>query len=246
MQANVGKIKNMLKKAVETEKENLMKVRVHMYPSLRQFMIHEMAPPIVLPTKKALAMHSGNEMMGMQKPVQQLSVDMFIPYKKHVADLYKKVKSEFQAKTQGDGIPAMIESFSLSSEKDGKKTKYDVIILTSTAITMAQRQMFPFFQKFPENTFLLVVLLKNEKVVHVDSISLQESKLAPPAPIAPITPIAPLVPPIVAEKKEEEIISLPLPIVPIVPIVPKVKKTKVSKTEIPAVAPKKNTKKPKV
>ena len=238
MQANVGKIKNMLKKAVETEKENLMKVRVHMYPSLRQFMIHELAPPTVLPTKKALAMHSGNEMMGMQKPVQQLSVDMYVPYKKHVSDLYKKVKSEFQAKTQGDGIPAMIESFSLSSDKDGKKTKYDVIILTSTAITMAQRQMFPFFQKFPENAFLLVVLLKNEKVVHVDSISLHESKLAPPAPIAPIAPIVVL--PIVAEKKEEEIIALPLP------IVPKEKKTKAPKTVIPAVAPKKITKKPKV
>jgi hypothetical protein len=91
----------------------------------------------------------------------------------HIQDFFNKIKTHFQVEGHVEQeIPSFIESFTLSTDVHGKKTKYDLIVLTSSAIEQTQRELFPFFQKFPTHHFLLAVLLKNEKVVHVDSISL--------------------------------------------------------------------------
>jgi hypothetical protein len=168
------KIKQILREAISSEKENMMKVTVHMYPSLRQFLLHSQSPPTAIPKKTPLTSHHGNIMMPPVPPrQQQLSEELFGPYKMHVQDFFKKLKS--LGSSTEEGIPSFIESFSLSTDVHGKKTKYDLIVLTSSAIEQGQRELFPFFQKFPTHHFLLAVLLKNEKVVHVDSISLPKN-----------------------------------------------------------------------
>jgi hypothetical protein len=171
------KIKKILREAISSEKENMMKITVHMYPSLRQFLLHSQSPPTTVPKKTPMTSHSGNMMMPPVPPrQQQLSEEFFGPYKMHIQDFFKKIKSHFQVEGSTDqGIPSFIESFTLSTDVHGKKTKYDLIVLTSSAIEQGQRELFPFFQKFPTHQFLLAVLLKNEKVVHVDSISLPKN-----------------------------------------------------------------------
>uniref|UniRef100_A0A6C0D0V8 Uncharacterized protein n=1 Tax=viral metagenome TaxID=1070528 RepID=A0A6C0D0V8_9ZZZZ len=186
MTTKTQNIKKVLRDAISNEKENLMNVTVHMYPSLRQFLLHSVSPPTTVPKKQPLKSHSGNIMPSVPPPrQQQLSEEFFGPYKVHVQDFFKKIKSHFKTedptfKTEGltdhseHEIPAFIESFTLSTENNGKKTNYNLILLTSPVIEQAQREMFPFFQKFPKHHFLLAVLLKNEKVVHMDSISLDK------------------------------------------------------------------------
>jgi hypothetical protein len=158
-------IKKILSEAISNEKENLMKVTVHMYPSLRQFLLHSESPPTTIPKKQPLKSHSGNITMPPVPPrQQQLSEEFFGPYKVHIQDFFKKIKDHFKTESPTEHeLPAFIESFTLSTDIHGKKTKYNLILLTSPVIEQAQREMFPFFQKFPKHHFLLAVLLKNEK-----------------------------------------------------------------------------------
>lgn len=85
-------------------------------------------------------------------------------YKTQTKKAYRMLKDQFKTSSI---IPIFAEKVVMGDTS--------ILFLTSPAIPLKHRQNFPFFQHFPTTQpFLLVVLMKDKSIEHIDAISFRE------------------------------------------------------------------------
>jgi len=94
-----------------------------------------------------------------------LDKKVFSMYKSQTKKMYTMLKDQFKTSSI---LPVFAQKDVMGD--------YSILFLTSTAIPLKHRQNFPFFQHFPSQPFLLVVLMKDGTLQHIDAISFREKK----------------------------------------------------------------------
>lgn len=138
-----------LRKILTSHCTKLMDMNIHLYPSLHQFSTHSTSssPSFPLLDKKVLS-----------------------TYKTQTKRVYRMLTDQFKTSSN---LPLFAEKVVMNGNNDND---YTIFFLTSTAIPLKHRQQFPFFQHFPSEPFLFVILMKNGTIKHIDAISFREKK----------------------------------------------------------------------